>query len=113
MKYKVGDKVRKISGDYQMDGVVIGTMTTTRGKERYAVEHEPYGIIHIYNEGNLELREQEFKFGDDVEAIRYGDEWAKAKYLTFNTAYYHLVYFPDEKNAEWVNEVRAVNDTSR
>lgn len=95
-----------------MDGVVIGTMTTTRGKERYAVEHEPYGIIHIYNESNLELKEREFKIGDDVEGMDQDScEWVRFKYVKKNGDKHAVL---DEHDCfDLVAEVRAINDTSK
>lgn len=52
---KIGDQVRKVTGDYQLDGEVRAVFTTKAGKERFVVEHEP-GFLHIYSEKNLELR---------------------------------------------------------
>ena len=54
--YKVGDKVRKVSGDYQLDGEVRAVFATKRNKIRYVVEHDP-GFLHIYNGAQLEKRD--------------------------------------------------------
>ena len=54
-EFKVGDRVRKVTGDYQIEGVVIGTCQTSAGKVRYVVEHtaDKGGFLHIYSAQNL------------------------------------------------------------
>lgn len=54
-KYKIGDQVRKISGDYHLNGVVVAVFKTTKNKIRFVVEHKP-GFLHIYSEANLKLK---------------------------------------------------------
>lgn len=87
MKFKIGDKVRKVSG-YRYDGVVIGAYITTIGQTRYSVQIDAReqrrlvmemseacsftdemteqlvrwvsncdGMIHIFSEDQLVLRE--------------------------------------------------------
>ncbi len=51
---KIGDKVFKHTGDYNIEGIVVAVFTTTKGKTRYVVEHEN-GILHIYSEANIRL----------------------------------------------------------
>lgn len=55
-KFKLRQRVRKTSGDYHLDGVVVSIFTTLSGKRRYVVEHDPLapGLLHIYSENNLE-----------------------------------------------------------
>ena len=54
-KFNVGDKVRKIGGTYQANGVIVGIAVTTRGDVRYVFEFTDYpGMLHIFNEGQLE-----------------------------------------------------------
>ena len=53
--FAVGDRVRKVGGDYEIDGEVRAAFTNSRGAERYVVEHRP-GFLHIYSERNLVLR---------------------------------------------------------
>lgn len=50
----VGDKVEKYTGDYQLIGEIRAVFTTTKGKVRYVVEHEP-GFLHIYSGHNIRL----------------------------------------------------------
>lgn len=53
---RVGDKVKKVSGDYHPEGVVIARFETLSGKVRFVVEHAPLmpGLLHIYSANNLE-----------------------------------------------------------
>jgi thymidylate synthase len=52
--FKVGDRVLKHTGDYQIEGEVRGVLSSKKGAVRYVVEH-PGGMLHIYSEGNLTL----------------------------------------------------------
>lgn len=55
----LGDRVRKCVG-YSYPGVVIGVVKTLDGFFRYVVEadHPDFkGMLHIYNDDQLELRE--------------------------------------------------------
>lgn len=52
MKFKIGDKVQKITG-YKFPGIVVAAFTTTKGEERYVVELESLGLLHIFNEAQL------------------------------------------------------------
>ena len=51
-KFKVGDKVNKVSG-YSFPGTVVSVFTTTTGKIRLVVEMDNYGLLHIFNEDGL------------------------------------------------------------
>jgi hypothetical protein len=54
-KFNTGDKVRKVGGTYQADGVIVGIAVTTRGDVRYVFEFIDYpGMLHIFNETQLE-----------------------------------------------------------
>ena len=60
MKFKVNDKVKKISG-YKWPGVVVAAFTTTSGEDRYVVEctiAEVFGALHFNNENQLEIRDE-------------------------------------------------------
>ena len=52
MTFKIGDRVLKHTGDYQLEGEVRAVFTTIAGKVRYVVEHFP-GFLRIYSEANL------------------------------------------------------------
>lgn len=51
-EFKVGDKVLKYSGDYQLEGEIRAVFTNTKGQLRFVVEHTP-GFLHIYSERNI------------------------------------------------------------
>lgn len=54
LKYKVGDRVVKIGGDYSITGTIVAAFTKTSGAERYVLEADnPKGLLHIYSESNL------------------------------------------------------------
>lgn len=56
-KFIVGDVVRKVGGTYQAEGIIVGTAITTRGELRYVFEFSAFpGMLHIFNEGQLEHR---------------------------------------------------------
>lgn len=58
-KFRVGDKVAKVSG-YPFPGIVVAAFQNTSGQWRYVVEctvEEVRGMLHIYNGNQLEIRE--------------------------------------------------------
>ena len=56
-KFKEGDIVTKVGGSYQADGIIVGIAVTTMGQVRYVFEFDQYpGMLHIFNEGQLEHR---------------------------------------------------------
>jgi hypothetical protein len=50
---KTGDKVKKVGGDYQFEGVIVSSFQKKSGALRFAVEDDR-GVLHIYSEKNLE-----------------------------------------------------------
>jgi hypothetical protein len=54
MKFKVGDQVEKTSGDYIFSGQVVSVFRKRGGEERCVVESDE-GLLHIFNEGNLNV----------------------------------------------------------
>jgi len=60
-KFQVGDRVRKTGGSYEAEGFIVGTAVTTMGQLRYVFEFESYpGMLHIFNEGQLEYAVKNF-----------------------------------------------------
>lgn len=54
-KFELGDKVRKVGGSYQAEGFIVGIAITTTGDVRFVFEFEQFpGMLHIFNEGQLE-----------------------------------------------------------
>ena len=58
MKFQVGDKVKKITGDYSFDGTVVAAFTMLNSAERYVVEHSECHMLHIFSEKNLALTDK-------------------------------------------------------
>lgn len=52
-KFKPGDKVCKPKG-YKFDSTIVAVFKTTKGDVRVVAENAD-GLLHIFNEGNLEL----------------------------------------------------------
>jgi hypothetical protein len=53
-RFAVGRRVRKHSGDYQLEGVVVAAFRKRSGAVRYVVEADnPEGLLMIYNEAQL------------------------------------------------------------
>lgn len=55
-KFKVGDRVYKPKG-YKFPGVVVSVFETTSGEKRVVAELDDNGMLHIFAESQLELRE--------------------------------------------------------
>ena len=55
-KFKVGDKVYKPKG-YKFPGIVVAIFTTTNGETRIVAEMEDNGMLHIFSETQLNIRE--------------------------------------------------------
>ena len=65
MEYKIGDYVKKVTGEYQIYGTVVSVFKKMDGATRLVVEHKAEGggsFLHIYGPNNLALasRGQEF-----------------------------------------------------
>jgi hypothetical protein len=57
-KFIEGDRVRKVGGTYQAEGIIVGIAITTTGDVRYVFEFEQFpGMLHIFNEGQLQHRQ--------------------------------------------------------
>lgn len=54
---KVGDKVVKDTGDYTYEGTIVAVFNKLDGAQRYVVEHDELGILFIFNEEQIHLRE--------------------------------------------------------
>jgi hypothetical protein len=67
-QYKVGQRAKKVTGDYVMRGTVVGVFHKVSGACRYNLEEDHSGLIHIYNAGNL----QPMTFGDEIKSFFVG-----------------------------------------
>jgi hypothetical protein len=52
-RFRVGDKVQKVGGDYSFAGVVVAAFVKLSGAMRYVVEDDR-GLLFIFAEKNLE-----------------------------------------------------------
>jgi hypothetical protein len=57
MKFKIGDKVKKITGDYLFAGTVVAAFQTISEADRFVVEHDSSHMLHIFAEKNLDYLE--------------------------------------------------------
>lgn len=56
-KFQVGDLVRKVGGSYQAPGIIKAVFSSIHGDIRYVFEFvEPAGMLHIFNEEQLDER---------------------------------------------------------
>ena len=56
-KFKVGDKAVKPKG-YAFPCTIVGVFTTLKGDIRIVGEMDEFGLLHIFNENQLELANQ-------------------------------------------------------
>ena len=52
-KFKVGDKAHKTKG-YKFPCTIVSVFETTSGNVRVVAEMDEYGLLHIFNEDQLE-----------------------------------------------------------
>ena len=57
-KFKVGDKAHKTKG-YKFPCTIVGVFETIKGDIRVVGEMDEYGLLHIFNEDQLEHVEQQ------------------------------------------------------
>ena len=55
-KFKIGDRIYKPEG-YYYDGIVVSVYENTKVQTRVVAELENNGMLHIFTEKQLELRE--------------------------------------------------------
>lgn len=53
-KFKIGDKAFKPKG-YQFPCTIVSVFKTTTGRVRVVAEMDKYGLLHIFNEEQLEF----------------------------------------------------------
>lgn len=52
-EFNVGDRVEKVGGDYQFEGVVVAVFTKRDPSRVRLVVEDDRGVLHIYSEKNL------------------------------------------------------------
>lgn len=50
---KIGDRVKKITGDYKFNGNIVALFTKRDGKSVRVVVENDDGILHIFSEKNI------------------------------------------------------------
>jgi hypothetical protein len=55
-KFKIGDKAYKVKG-YRFPCTIVSVFETTAGNIRVVAEMEEYGLLHIFNEDQLEKKQ--------------------------------------------------------
>jgi hypothetical protein len=68
-KFKVGDKAWKPKG-YKFPCTIVSVFTTVAGEIRVVAEMDEYGMLHIFNESQLDLQSNSFEFQDTTTSIR-------------------------------------------
>ncbi len=56
MKFKIGDKAYKPKG-YRFPCTIVSVFKTTNDETRIVAEMDDFGLLHIFNENQLELQE--------------------------------------------------------
>ena len=69
-KFKVGDKIYKPKG-YKFPGTIVSVFQTTTGETRLVAELEDNGMLHIFTEGQLELKPDTSEY-DERPCVRMG-----------------------------------------
>jgi hypothetical protein len=84
-KFKVGDRAHKTKG-YKFPCTIVGVFETIKGDIRVVGEMDEYGLLHIFNEDQLEHVEQKVMNKEliiDEVYENYHQENKHVKYLTF------------------------------
>lgn len=68
-KFMEGDHVRKVTGDYTFDGVVLAKFYKLSGLLRYVVEDDR-GCVHIFNESQLDWPDNVRKLKEENARLR-------------------------------------------
>lgn len=81
-KFKVGDHVRKVGGSYQGTGVIKAAFRADDGTARYVFRFDnPPGLLHIFNEDQIEIFDRHFKIGIREGRIVVHDDLGEFLYI--------------------------------
>jgi hypothetical protein len=64
-KFKVGDKAYKPKG-YKFPCTIVSVFKTVGGEVRVVAEMEGYGLLHIFNESQLEIKDSYGQIEEDI-----------------------------------------------
>lgn len=78
MKFRIGDKAYKVKG-YEFPCTIVSVFRTTAGNVRVVAEMDNYGLLHIFNEDQLELQVEPYKTRiDSIELLNFEGPVLKA-----------------------------------
>lgn len=80
-KFQIGDRVYKPEG-YKFNGTVVSVFKTTKDATRLVVEMEGNGMLHIFNEKQLEKAVQK---SVEEKLTEYGWTWQGHTYDNYET----------------------------
>lgn len=86
-KFKVGDKAYKVKG-YKFPCTIVSVFETTAGNVRVVAEMEEYGLLHIFNEDQLEKNPDIFR---KIELELLNSEGSILTALLINKNYFYVV----------------------
>ena len=64
-KFKIGDKAYKPKG-YKFPCTIVSVFKTSGGDIRVVAEMEGYGLLHIFNENQLEVKDSYEQIEEDL-----------------------------------------------
>jgi len=64
-KFKIGDKAYKPKG-YKFPCTIVSVFKTAGGDIRVVAEMEEYGLLHIFNENQLEIKDSYEQIEEDL-----------------------------------------------
>lgn len=109
-KFNIGDKIYKPKG-YKFNGTVVSVFNTTSGDIRIVAEMDDNGMLHIFNENQLEIRDNlydtdltEYK----VRVMELVNYYVSERGMTLEEAKNHIldykVIFEIDKLPEFIRE---------
>jgi hypothetical protein len=72
-KFKVGDKAQKLKG-YKFPCTIVSVFKTVEGKIRVVGEMDEYGLLHIFNEDQLDHYEEQNNTEKDREYLDFDND---------------------------------------
>lgn len=88
MKFKIGDRIYKPKG-YKFNGTIVSVFETTSGDVRLVAEMADNGMLHIFNENQLEF--------DNLYHIEVDEYKIKAMEIVYSQIQKNGMSFEDSK----------------
>lgn len=109
-KFNIGDKIYKPKG-YKFDGTVVSVFNTTLGDIRIVAEMDDNGMLHIFNENQLEIRDHSYDYGMNehkFRAMELVNYYVRERNMTSDEAKNHIldykILFEVENIPEFIRE---------